>query len=467
MKKYVIVGLGGRSRMFTEAFANQFKAKADLCAICDNNQGRLQLAEKYLKKQYPDLKTYPAEDFKKMVKNHTPDTVIVTTIDAMHDKYICQAMELGCDVITEKPMTTDEKKCLKIVDTVQKTGKNVRVTFNYRYSPPRTQIKKLLMDGVIGKVLSVEFQWLLDTTHGADYFRRWHSDKKNSGGLMVHKSTHHFDLINWWTSSYPKNVYAMGDRIFYNAEQAKRYGLQDHADRCLDCPVKDKCNFYLDMTAFDDIKELYLDNEKYDGYVRDRCVFRDDINIEDTMNVVVNYSNGVYLSYSLNAFMPWEGYRVSFNGTKGRLEQLCRESSYVSGDGGTNHEFQPEESSIVVYPHFKEAYSVPIDEGKGSHGGGDIVMLDEIFNGSKEDRYLRSADYVQGAYSILTGIAANKSMATDKPIKISDLVKGLPEPVFPEMPGEDESIPFTPEVSRMAGGEKMEANVPLKLEAPE
>ena len=103
-----------------------------------------------------------AQDFENMVKENRPDAVIVCTKDCMHDVYICKALEMGCDVITEKPMTTDEKKCQRIIDTVKKTGKKVRVTFNYRYSPPRTQIKKMLLDGIIGKVLSVEFQWLLD-----------------------------------------------------------------------------------------------------------------------------------------------------------------------------------------------------------------------------------------------------------------------------------------------------------------
>ncbi len=467
MKKYIVVGVGGRSRMFTQALFEKFNNNSDLCAICDNNSGRLELAKKHLAKKYPNIQSYPAEQFDKMLQEHTPDTVIVTTTDAMHDEYICRAMEAGCDVITEKPMTTDEKKCQRIVDTAQKTGKNLRVTFNYRYAPPRTQIKRLLMDNVIGKVLSVEFQWLLDTTHGADYFRRWHSYKKNSGGLMVHKSTHHFDLVNWWLGSYPRTVSAMGGRVFYNAQQAKRYGLENRSNRCLDCPEKNHCNFYLDMTAFEEIRELYLDCEAHDGYERDRCVFREDIDIEDTMNVTVQYKNGVFMSYSLNAFTTWEGYRVCFNGTKGRLEQLCRESSYVSGDGSTHHEYQPEESLITVYPHFSQPYNLAIDEGKGAHGGGDDIMLDEIFNGAKDDPYLRCADYVQGAYSILTGIAANKSMATGQIIDVGNLVHGLPEPVFPEMPGENEQIPFIPNVSRTVGGKVIDANVPLKIDAPE
>ena len=101
---------------------------------------------------------------------------------------------------------------------------------------------------------------------------------------------------------------------------AKRFGLTGPHERCLTCPEKDKCGFYLDLAANPGLKTVYLDNEKHDGYFRDRCVFRPDIDIEDTMNVVVRYSTGATLSYSLNAFNAWEGYHIAFNGTRGRLE---------------------------------------------------------------------------------------------------------------------------------------------------
>ena len=89
---------------------------------------------------------------------------------------------------------------------------------------------------------------------------------------------------------------AYGKREFYTPTMAKRMGLQSHHERCLTCPEKDKCTFYLDLAADKNFKELYLDNEKHDGYFRDRCVFRPDINIEDTMNVIVKYKTGATLS---------------------------------------------------------------------------------------------------------------------------------------------------------------------------
>ncbi len=132
MKKYVIVGVGGRSTMFTEALTEKYKETSCIAAICDCNQGRLELAYKQIKNAFPLVKTYPVERFDEMLKTHRPDCVIVTTRDCAHDEYICRSLEAGCDVITEKPMTIDERKCQRIVDTIKKTGRTVRVTFNYR-----------------------------------------------------------------------------------------------------------------------------------------------------------------------------------------------------------------------------------------------------------------------------------------------------------------------------------------------
>ena len=460
VKKYVIVGAGGRSMMFTEGLSKRYYDTSRLVAICDINDGRLAMAMRQLLPVFGELKSYKAEAFDAMIKNHRPDCVIVTTRDCDHDEYICRSLEAGCDVITEKPMTIDERKCQRIVDTIKKTGRSVRVTFNYRYSPPRSQIKQLLLEGIVGKILSVQLSWYLDTNHGADYFRRWHSNKCNSGGLLVHKATHHFDLINWWMGSAPSTVFARGQRTFYNARQAKRYGLENHGPRCLGCPCNHKCNYYLDMESIPTIKELYLDNEQYDGYIRDKCVFRDDIDIEDSMSLVAQYKNNAILTYSLNAFMPWEGYRLDINGTEGRLEQLCQETSYVNGDGTVQGALKAEGTSLKIYPHFKTPYEIPIWQGTGAHGGGDIVLLDDIFGTPPADPLKRAADYVQGAYSILVGIAANKSISSGTMIKIDDLVKGLPAPDFAPMPGENENISFVADAALMSGGVEVKANVP-------
>ncbi len=441
-KRYAQVGLGGRSLMFSNAVVDTFADSCELVALCDTNPGRLEQRVTWARDRGVEVPGYGAADFDRMVAERRPDVVIVTSKDSTHDQYLVRAMELGCEVVTEKPMTTDAHKCQSILDTQRRTGRPCTVTFNYRYSPPRSQVKDLLMSGVIGNLLSVDFHWLLNIRHGADYFRRWHRNKENSGGLMVHKATHHFDLVNWWLSTVPETVFASGHRRFYTAEQGDRYGLHDRGERCLDCPEAGRCPFHLDLRESDRMRELYLDHEHHDGYFRDRCVFSDQIDIEDCMNVLVDYRNGVRMSYSLNAFMPWEGYQVVFNGTKGRLEHKCEESVYVSGDGSVPGALIAEGTWTRIFPHFAPAYEVDLWKAEGGHGGGDDPLLRGIFHpNAAADPLKRAAAQRAGAWSVLTGIAANQSMTTGSQVRIDSLVSGLEEPDYPAMPTATEPMP--------------------------
>ena len=423
-KRYAQVGIGGRSKMFYGAIVKDFKENAELVGFCDINQGRMDYANKVLVEEYGyhAVPTYLSEDFEKMIEETKPDVIIVTSVDRTHHKYIIKAMECGCDVISEKPMTMDEKKCQEIIDCVERTGKDLRVTFNYRYAPDKTKVRELIMNGVIGDVKQVHFEWLLNTTHGADYFRRWHRDKRNSGGLLVHKSTHHFDLVNFWIDSHPVKVFALGDLLFYGRENAENRGITKFYYRAQGSENAFGDPFAINIARGSD-KAIYLDNEKYDGYLRDQSVFGDGISIEDTMNLVVQYANGAQMSYSLNAYCPWEGYRVMFTGTKGRIELEVVEAVIPSESGSYDRNAKIKDKKLTVYPMFKAPYEVEIEEGVGGHGGGDPVMLNDIFNPNPpEDPFKRAAGYVDGCMSILTGIAANKSIATGMPVMVKDLV---------------------------------------------
>lgn len=301
--------------MYQDAIEKVYAQHAELVAICDLNPGRLGgAAKRSTANGATPPATYAHTAFDRMVAEKKPEVVIVTTVDATHDDYIVRAMELGCDVVTEKPMTTTPEKCQRILDARARTGRACRVLFNYRYSPPRTQVKDLLMSGEIGDVLSVDFHWLLNTSHGADYFRRWHS-KKNSGGLMVHKAV---TISTWSTGGWGPCRFRSRPRA--NARSTRRPwpNASDSPGRTSAVtPVqeKSKCGFYMNLAENRGLKELYLDHQSHDGYFRDRCVFRPEIDIEDTMNVVVGYDSGATLSYSLNAFNAWEGYTIAFNGT--------------------------------------------------------------------------------------------------------------------------------------------------------
>jgi len=427
-KRYAQVGMGGRSGMYTRAVVEKYRDAAELVGICDVNEGRMALVNRRIESLGGEpVAAYKAEDFDRMIAETRPEVVIVTSVDSTHDRYICRAMELGCDVISEKPMTTDEVRCRKILETRARTARKLRVTFNYRYSPPRTQMKELLASDIVGQVLSVDFAWLLDTRHGADYFRRWHRRRENSGSLLVHKATHHFDLVNWWLDDVPEQVFAHASRRYYTPANAERMGLEGRGERCLECPVKDRCKFYLDLAGNEELKALYLDNEKEDGYFRDRCVFSDEIDIWDNMSATIRYRRGALLNYMLHSYSPWEGYRIAFNGTRGRLEHQACESTYISGDGTVPGELTSGNVSITLVPEFSQAQPIEPRTAAGGHGGGDDLLLADLFDpDAPADAIGCKADHRDGAYSILTGVAAYHSIDTGMAMNIADLLGGAP-----------------------------------------
>lgn len=409
--KFAIVGAGARHQMFRKAITETYAEENALVALCDVNEKRLALSVSRTPPQPGNgIATYTAEEFDRMLLEQRPDTVIVTVPDYLHHEYIVRALRAGSNVMTEKPMTIDLGKLKQVLDAQRETGRSVTVTFNYRYTPARTQLKHLLMSGAIGELQAVDFRWYLDRVHGADYFRRWHRYKDKSGGLLVHKSTHHFDLMNWWVGSTPRTVAANGKRAFYTPEMAEHLGLSAHGPRCHGCPVFTKCDYRLDLEADAALHALYLEAEDDDGYLRDRCVFDADITIEDTMQVEVRYANDVLLNYTLCAYSPWEGLEICFYGTKGELRHKHIE---VHGVFGGVRERARDAMTTTLHLNGESPKDLPVWSGKGDHGGADPVMLGYLFDPAAQepDRYNRASSHREGAWSIITGIAANQSMA--------------------------------------------------------
>ncbi len=399
-KRYALVGVGHRGvGFFIRQLLKRYGRRVEIVGYYDSNIERARRSNDWLGTDIPVFRS-----FKKMLDESKPHVLIVATKDSTHQTYIVPALERGLEVITEKPMATDAAKCRVILEAERKAKKPLRVAFNYRYTPYAARFKKVLMSGVIGPIQSVELAWFLNTSHGADYFRRWHRRKENSGGLFVHKATHHFDIINWCLEQDPVEVYARGSLVRYGPKRKQR------GKRCLTCKHTKTCEFYLDVTKKEEWRHIYLGAEHVDGYHRDGCVFDPEINIEDDMAAVVTYSGGAKLSYTLRAYCPFEGYRIAFQGLKGRMEVGMYE--------GRSKDTQV----INIYPGLGKLKRIIVPRVKREHGGGDELMLKAIMNPSLPDPLKQRATARQGALSILTGIAANESMKRGRPVRIASLI---------------------------------------------
>lgn len=433
-KRYVIVGTGIRSAFYYQSIINDHPDVAMLAALCDTNQTRMNAANDRIEEiGGTKVPTYKSEDFDKMVAEQKPDVVIVTTIDLYHHVYCIRAMELGCDAITEKPMTIDEEKLQAMIDAEKRTGKQVRVLFNYRYAPHHTKVREIIESGAIGEIATVHMDWILDCAHGSDFMRRWHRTKDTSGGIQMHKSIHHFDLVHFWLNTEPVLVYCLGDLKFYGKENAQRRGEKNLGERYLGNEAAKDDPFAISIDKNSQLKKLYMEAEHEDGYIRDRNCFAEGITIEDNLSMIIKYSNGAVMTYNTYAYAPWEGYRCVFNGSKGRLEINVVEGNYSAGGEEISKEGSGEleknyiqggveKTTIVVYPLWKGPYVVPVVKGEGGHGGGDPVLLRDVLVGNEKDDFSRAAYIRDGGNAVLVGVGANHSMKTGLPIKIQELV---------------------------------------------
>src|SRR6185436_4774311 len=165
------------------------------------------------------------------------------------------------------------------------------------------------------------------------------------------------------------------------------------------------------LDASPGLRELYLDAEADDGYLRDRNVFAPGVSIEDDMAVLARYDTGATMSYHLTAYAPWEGYRVMFNGSRGRLELEVVESDHVTpaasgalkggsarselaspavattGMSASQHgvEAAAEQGgkSLTVRPFWRPPFQIDISGyAREGHGGADVKLTAALFGGA-------------------------------------------------------------------------------------
>lgn len=407
--------------MFIRPMLETFSAHCEIVGLLDADPGRFENCFR----KFSSLKGLPCylpDQFDQMILETSPDVIIVAGTDYTHADFIVKGLEHHLDVISEKPMVTNGAECKRVLDAQARSKGKLYVTFNYRYAPIHTRIKELVLEGRVGKVTSVDLNWYLDTYHGASYFKRWNRKRSNSGGLSVHKSTHHIDLVNWWIDQQPVEAFAYG-ALNYFGPNGELNPSKENGRFCGTCRVKPDCAYFMRWSTRS--KEIVPEDDhlsmmdtkpgSYTGYRGDGCIFDAEIDIEDTYAAVIKYNKGAMLSYSVNFSLPYEGYRLAINGTKGRIETKEVQSKRAA--------YAIPEQTIDYYPLFGGKETIHVVPRQGGHGGGDPLILEDLFLGADPAcPYEIMAGAEAGAYSVLTGEAIWKSAQAGRPIRLSELL---------------------------------------------
>ena len=448
-RRYAVAGTGARAALYVDSLLGTHAPDGELVAWCEPNPARAAYYDaKLAAAAAPAVSTYGPDQLEAMIATEKVDAVIVTSPDHTHADIVSRVLKAGADVVLEKPMSVSEEGCRQIKSALDACDGSLAMTFNYRYAPRNTALKRVIASGAIGEVTAVHFEWMLDTVHGADYFRRWHRDKANSGGLLVQKASHHFDLVNWWLDDSPQTVFARGSLKFYGPAAAG-IGMAGTPRPARGTPgaiggpnpAATADPFLMDLRSDEKLRRLYLDGEAYDGYRRDQDCFAPGVTIEDTMSAMVGYRRGATLTYSLVAYAPWEGYRVAVTGTQGRaeLDVVERAASLIGQDGeivagpGPHPSLPTTETGtaarrngerLVVQTLWAPAHEIPIPKSDGDHGGGEAELLRDLFVGAGDDTWGRRAGWSDGLRSAAVGLAANRSMQTGTPVGTNELTIG-------------------------------------------
>ncbi|MFW6599444.1 Gfo/Idh/MocA family oxidoreductase [Propionibacteriaceae bacterium Y2011] len=394
-----------------------FSDVADLVGIVEPDATRVEEFNRTcLPSGHPPIPRF--DDLAAMLAATSPDAVIVASPDHTHAELIIGALDAGIDVIAEKPMVTTTADAEAVLAAQARSSATLRVTHNFRYLPRHVQLKELLRSGVIGRPVQVLLEYHVDTSHGASYFMRWNRERALSGGLSLHKSTHHLDLLAWLLDDEPVRVGSVGGRWFYGPDGPYRPRGEDGRPLSGDA-AQQVDPYWQDMVSRKAIltgggrrrglRDLPYTHQYPAG--SDWSVFDEEIDIEDTLTSVIGYASGAAASYLINFSSPWEGSRIAINGTHGMIESL---------DGHVAGVPLPGSGTLTVRPLFGEPREIPADTGDGGHGGADPSMRIDLFRGVTErSRELGLvADAREGALAVATGEALWRSAETGEMITI-------------------------------------------------
>ena len=411
----ITLGAGGRGNVYGN-YGIQFPKELDIVGVAEPISIR---NERYTKKH--NISEENRFDTWEHVFDRPKfaDAVIISTPDNLHYGPCMKALEMGYDVLLEKPIAPSEKECLDILNLANKTGRIVAVCHVLRYAPYFIKLREMIQSGSVGKLISIQHLEPIEHIHMSHSYVRgnWHNSKETTP-IILAKSCHDLDILRWMIGKPCKSIAAYGSLKWFKKENAP----EGSTNRCSDgCAVEATCPYsalkiYNDPNGWSSVFDLPDDTSKHKEYILEqlkttnygRCVYKMENDQPDHYVTSMEFEDKITANFSMEAFTSYHGRRTRIMGSHGDITGDMTEFTHTEFLTGK-----------------VTKWDVTIDENKNSgyqgsgHGGGDWGLVTDWINAvKKQDPNLLTSTIDASVESHIMGFMAEKSRETNQIIPI-------------------------------------------------
>ena len=355
-----IIGCGIRIR---QVFDGLFKVNNDVnvVALCDTSKNSIQATIDEFK---INPKVY--DDYRDLCNDPNVDLVFVGSWNCYHREQIVAAFEAGKNVFTEKQLATNLEDCISIYESWQKHKDCMfMIGFTLRFSPHYRRIKETLDSGIIGDVVSMEFNETLGFNHGAYIMGGWRSLNKYAGTHLLEKCCHDIDIANWLVGSRVKKAASFGGLNVFKPENA---GWVDEY----------KCS----KTGQ---KPFFAWNQPHNPFTNEKDII-------DNQVIIAEFENEVRATFHTNCCCGIPERRMYIIGTKGAIRADAITGKIEVCNIGFDEEIKDISTDV-----------------KGNHAGGDEILCAELADAIFK-KHTPATGMKDAIYSAATCFGIDKAM---------------------------------------------------------
>ena len=417
--KVVLIGAGSRGGAYTDRMLGD---KYQIVGVAEPKENR----RNYIKEKHGVSDEYCFDTWERVFEvPKFADIAIISTLDQLHHGPALKAIEMGYDLLLEKPASNDCRECIEIANAAKEKGTKILVCHVLRYSPFFMRVKQMVDDGMIGKVMSIHHSECVGNVHQSHSFVRgnWGNTGRSSC-MILQKSCHDMDIMQWLMGVPCKRVQSFGTLTYFTKENAPE-GAPEYCDKT--CPVYEECYYNAIKRYVEDETNAWFreaasnmknpTNEQVIEALRKtqygKCVFKCDNDVVDKQVVNLEFENGAVASFNMCAFNKGGRY-MRLMGTDGEI-------------------YADMEKDTIEYYSFKTKERVMVEvapndskEGTSGHGGGDVGIVESLYDYVANDIVTTQLSTIDiSVKNHIIAFAAEKSRLEGKVIDIKEFEKEM------------------------------------------